>query len=152
MAEWFNENVDNIIPRGSIDIPPSAELNTGQVDPIIYEYHDLLFSKWVEEWNRWDPTDVLKAALNGTLEKLLGWEEDHTIMSLFKDSPEAFVDDLERWWGAYQGLGVAKRIQAPPVCAVSKRAFGWDHRESQLGAYYTSEYFDLKDKFLNGDR
>jgi NAD+ synthase (glutamine-hydrolysing) len=63
-------------------------------------------------------------------------------------TPEAFVSDLERWWNLYQGLGVAKRIQAPPVLAVKRRAFGFDHRESQMGARYTQRYGELKKALL----
>jgi NAD+ synthase (glutamine-hydrolysing) len=54
------------------------------------------------------------------------------------------VADLERWWNLYQGLGVAKRLQAPPVLAVSRRAFGFDQREAQLGPWLSDRYQDLR--------
>ena len=57
-----------------------------------------------------------------------------------------FVADLERWWNLHQGLAVAKRLQAPPVMAVSRRAFGFDLREAQLGPCYTDRYFMLRRK------
>ena len=38
---------------------------------------------------------------------------------------------------------IAKRIQAPPVLAVSRRAYGFDHREAQNGIYYTRRYYEL---------
>ena len=41
-----------------------------------------------------------------------------------------------------------KRIQAPPILAVSKRAFGFDLRESQNGVHYTREYQRLKTEIL----
>ena len=47
-----------MIPQASIDIPASAELSEaqnvdeGKGDPIIYPYHDRLFSYWMERWNR----------------------------------------------------------------------------------------------------
>ena len=71
---------------------------------------------------------------------------------MFGDNKKNFVEDLEKWWNCYQGLAVAKRIQAPPVLAVSRRAFGFDHREAQVGATYTKRYFELKEEFLGNDR
>ena len=44
---------------------------------------------------------------------------------------------------------VAKRIQAPPILAVSRRAYGFDHREAQNGPYYTLKYRQLKEKLLS---
>ena len=43
---------------------------------------------------------------------------------------------------------IAKRIQAPPILAVSRRAYGFDHREAQNGPYYTRKYRELKAKLL----
>ena len=48
-----------------------------------------------------------------------------------------FIADLERWWRQFCGMSIAKRIQAPPIVAVSRRAYGFDHREAQNGIYYT---------------
>jgi len=155
MSEWFNENVAPIIPKGSIDIMPSAELSNEQNvdfgqkgDPIRYPYHDLLFKSWIERWDRATPEDILEWQIQGVLEKELGWESDSKILYyMFGDDKEAFVIDLERWWNCYQGLAVAKRIQAPPVLAVSRRAFGFDHREAQVGVIYTEKYYELKNEF-----
>jgi NAD+ synthase (glutamine-hydrolysing) len=46
-------------------------------------------------------------------------------------------------------MGVAKRIQAPPILAVSPRAFGLDHREAQNGPYFTKRYTELKQEILS---
>jgi len=49
----------------------------------------------------------------------------------------------------YNGMSVAKRIQSPPVIAVSRRVCGGcDIRESQIGAYYTQRYLALKKEIL----
>jgi len=69
---------------------------------------------------------------------------------IFKTAQE-FITDLERWWRLYTGMAVAKRIQAPPVLAVSRRAYGFDHREAQNTLYYTSRYRTLKKQLLGGD-
>ena len=59
-----------------------------------------------------------------------------------------FIEDLERWWNLFCGMAIAKRIQAPPILAVSRRAYGFDHREAQNGPYYTRRYQELKAALL----
>lgn len=57
LAEEINSRRP-VIPQASIDIPASAELSSaqnvdeGKGDPIIYPYHDKLFSFWMERWQR----------------------------------------------------------------------------------------------------
>lgn len=156
MARWFNSNIANVIPDEIFGIKPSAELSAeqaveeGKGDPLIYEYHDKLFCSWVERWNRATPEDILDWLDKGVLESELGYNPSRgTIISqLFQGDMCAFVRDLERWWNLYQGMAVAKRIQAPPILAVSRRAFGFDHREAQIPPYYTSRYHALKKKLL----
>ena len=157
MAKYINESAGKeIIPQGTIDIVPSAELSAeqnideGKGDPIKYEYHDLLFKSWVERWDRATPENILDWYIQGMgkLEKELGWFNKASISLLFGYSPKKFVEDLERWWNCYDGLAVAKRIQSPPVLAVSKRAFGFDHRETQTKPHYTERYYKLKNKLL----
>lgn len=136
-----------VIPEGCFTVTPSAELSAAQAvdegkgDPLIYPYHDCLFRSWVESWNRTTPEEILEWYQGGVLEQRIGY--DGNVGKLFA-TPAAFVADLERWWNLYQGLGVAKRIQAPPVLAVKRRAFGFDHRESQMGARYTRRYEEMK--------
>lgn len=140
-----------IIPQGILDVTPSAELSPAQNvdekkgDPIIYPYHDLIFKLWVERWNRVSPEEILTWYAKGTLAAETGYAGD--INDLFPTAA-AFIADLERWWNLYQGVAVAKRIQAPPVLAVKRRAFGFDHREAQMGARYTSKYNRLKERLL----
>ncbi len=149
LARHLNAQVfgREVIPAGSLTVTPSAELSSdqnvdaGQGDPLCYPYHDCLFGSWVEEWNRTSPEEILAAYADGRLEERIGYRG--TIAELFP-TPAAFIADLERWWNLYTGMGVAKRIQAPPVLAVKRRAFGFDHRESQLGPRYTRAYAALK--------
>ncbi|MBL7077398.1 MAG: NAD(+) synthase [Kiritimatiellae bacterium] len=140
-----------VIPQGSIDVVPSAELSADQAvdeqkgDPLIYPYHDRLFASWVEWWNRATPEENLRWYADGVLEEKIGYEGH--VAELFPDA-DAFIADLERWWNLYQGMGIAKRIQAPPILGVKRRAFGFDHRESQIGPRYTRAYEELKAKLL----
>ena len=153
LGHHLNEKVygRDVIPQGSFDVTPSAELSAaqnvdeGKGDPLIYPYHDALFRSWVESWDRTTPEEILEAYAAGTLEQQLGY--GGKVADLFKDAAP-FVADLERWWNQYQGIAVAKRIQAPPILAIKKRAFGFDHRESQIGAHYTRRYGELKKKLL----
>jgi NAD+ synthase (glutamine-hydrolysing) len=153
LAEYLNSTVygREVIPSECITLTPSAELSEDQAvdkgkgDPLIYTYHDLLFKSWVEWWNRTTPEEILLWYSENQIEDKLGYEGK--IRDLFKDN-KSFIADLERWWNQYQGMGLVKRIQAPPVLAVKKRAFGFDHRESLMGPRYTREYLELKQKLL----
>ena len=153
LARYLNDVVYDreVIPMGTIDIVPSAELSAdqditkGQGDPLQYEYHDRLFRSFTEAWNRQTPEDILRAYRDGILEELLGLP--HPITHFFSDA-ETFVADLERWWRLYSGMAIAKRIQAPPILVVSRRAYGGDLHESQVPPYYTDAYYELKDELL----
>jgi len=154
LSEYINKKIfkKQIIPKGIMDLPPSAELSEdhnieeGKGDPLHYPYHDKLFFSWVQKWNRLTPEEILGAYSKGTLEKTLGCE-DVVLNKLFKNKKD-FIQDLEKWWDLYNGLAAAKRVQAPPVLAVSSRAFGFDHREPVGRAYYTERYQRLKEKLL----
>ncbi|MCE9614160.1 MAG: NAD(+) synthase [Lentisphaerae bacterium] len=149
LAAHLNERLFGrvVIPPGTLALTPSAELSPaqnvdeGKGDPLIYPYHDQLFRCWVERWDRATPEEVLTWYRDGSLEREIGY--GGRVGDLFP-TPAAFIADLERWWTLYQGMGVAKRIQAPPILAVKKRAFGFDHRESQMGPRYSEPYDALK--------
>ncbi len=154
LANYLNDVIwqRKVIPQGILDLVPSAELSAAQAvdegkgDPLCYPYHDYLFRAFVERWQRATPEEILLWYQNGSLERELGCQPG-IVASLFA-TPQDFIADLERWWKQYCGMGVAKRIQAPPVMAVSRRAFGFDHREAQNGVYFTQEYHRLKNSIL----
>ena len=155
LAKYINKNIfkKEIIPEGSINIVPSAELSNAQAvdegkgDPIKYDYHDYLFKTLMESWNRILPEDILQMYIDGILEEKIGCEKG-IIKKYFKNDLE-FIEDLEKWWRQYMGMAISKRIQAPPILAISRRAFGFGNRESQNRVYYTSKYLYLKNKWLN---
>ena len=115
-------------------------------DPLVYPYHDYLFQAFVEDWYKTSPEEVLTWYTEGTVEEHLGCEKG-LVAQLFPDA-QSFIADLERWWRLFSGLAVAKRIQAPPILAISKRAYGYDHRESQIAPFYSQKYKELKAKVL----
>ena len=159
LARYMNETIfqREVIPQGSIDVVPSAELSDAQDvtqglgDPLQYEYHDCLFRAFVEgtphtlPHQRLTPEDILCAYENGTLEHLL---ELPNPISHYFTSTEQFINDLERWWKAFNGLAVAKRIQSPPLFLISERAFGADLSESQLKPYFSRTYHIIKERVL----
>ncbi len=159
LARYMNEYIfkREVIPQGSIDVVPSAELSDAQDvtqglgDPLQYEYHDCLFRAFVEgtphtlPHQRLTPEDILCAYEKGTLEHLLGLP--HSVSHYFT-STEQFINDLEQWWKSFNGLAVAKRIQSPPLFLVSERAFGTDLSESQLKPYFSRTYHIIKERVL----
>ncbi|CRF33070.1 NAD+ synthetase [Brachyspira suanatina] len=154
LANYVNKEVfkKEIIPEGTINIVPSAELSTAQAvdegkgDPIKYDYHDYLFKYLMESWNRAILEDILELYIEGNLEDKIGCQKG-ILKKYFKSGAE-FVDDLERWWKQYMGMAISKRIQAPPILAVSRRSFGFGNRESQNRIYYTAKYLYLKNKIF----
>ncbi len=159
LGRYMNEHIfkREVIPQGSIDVVPSAELSDAQDvtqglgDPLQYEYHDCLFRAFVEgtphtlPHQRLTPEDILCTYENGTLEHLLGLPNP---ISHYFTSTEQFINDLERWWKSFNGLAVAKRIQSPPLFLVSERAFGTDLSESQLKPYFSRTYHIIKERVL----
>ncbi|ASJ20150.1 NAD(+) synthase [Brachyspira hampsonii] len=154
LANYVNKEVfkKEIIPEGTINIVPSAELSTAQAvdegkgDPIKYDYHDYLFKFLMESWNRAILEDILEFYISGNLEEKIGCRKG-ILKKYFKNGAD-FVDDLERWWKQYMGMAISKRIQAPPILAVSRRAFGFGNREAQNRIYYTAKYLYLKNKIF----
>lgn len=144
LNDYFGKEM---IPEGIFTVKPSAELSENQDitkglgDPLIYEYHDYLLKSFVEPWQRLTPEDILSFYAEGTLEEHLGCRVK--VKDFFPTASD-FIGDLERWWNLFAGFAVAKRIQSPPLIAVSRRPFGYDLRESQVSPYYTDRYRELK--------
>ena len=152
LARYLNDTVygREVIPQGIIDIVPSAELSTaqnvdeGKGDPLKYLYHDYLFRSFVESAKT--PEEILQWYADGKLEENIGC--DKGLVKKYFANAEEFINDLERWWNQFTGIAVAKRIQAPPIIAVTDRAFGSDFPESQGCTYYTHAYKILKAELL----
>ena len=154
LARYLNDTVygREVVPQGIIDLVPSAELSSaqnvdeGKGDPIKYPYHDYLFRSFVERWQKATPEDLLAWYKEGTVEKNLGCAPG--LVAKYFPTAKDFIADLERWWNLFSGMAIAKRIQAPPILAVSRRAYGFDHREAQDGPYYTRRYREMKKEML----
>ena len=152
LACYMNDEIylREVIPQGIIDIVPSAELSTaqnvdeGKGDPLKYDYHDYLLRAFVECGAL--PEDILAWYIEGSLETRIGCAAG--LIKKYFTSAEEFIADVERWWRQFTGIAVAKRIQAPPVMALSRNSFGADFEEAQNGVYYTRNYEELKKKLL----
>lgn len=150
LARLRNEQMGwNLVPLDSINTIPSAELSESQNvakglgDPLIYPYHDKLARAFVEF--RLDPERILELYASGNLEKELNIERG--VVKKHFPTAEKYINDLEKWWRHYK-INYFKRIQGPPIIVVSRRAFGYDLRESQNGVYFTRGYKALKQKLL----
>ena len=147
LANYLNEVIyeSEVIPQGIIDIVPSAELSTaqnvdeGKGDPLKYLYHDYLFRAFVEDLRT--PEDILTWYLEGSLEENIGCERG--LVQKYFPTKTDFIEDLERWWKLFTGMAVAKRIQSPPILAVSRRAYG-EYNESQNVPYFTQKYLSMR--------
>ena len=156
LARHLNDTVfgREVVPRNLIDggTVPSAELSEAQDvtrglgDPIRYGYHDALLRQLVEY--RRHPLDLLEWYRAGVLPERIGWGDEERLRAYFPDA-RAFVEDLE-WVAGQLRASCFKRIQAPPIIVLSKRAFGFDLRESQLPAYAPRVWERAKRALLSG--
>jgi NAD+ synthase (glutamine-hydrolysing) len=130
-------SIEQGIPR--FEIAPSAELKHAQIDPMKWGYHD-----WLIQTLMSFPTLAVERVMKLFIEKKLPNE----IVSLLKhyhlDQGEAFLIDLE-WVLRSWSKGVFKRIQLPPNILVSRGAFGFDYRESQMAFETTNTYKTLRE-------
>ena len=151
LARHLNEKIyrREVIPQGIIDIVPSAELSAaqnvdeGKGDPLKYPYHDFLFRAFVEKNST--PEEILTWYEEKILENKIGCEVG--LVEKYFPTTKDFVEDLEHWWKLFTGMAVAKRIQSPPVLAVTNRAYG-SFSESQNVSHLTQAYKNLREKIL----
>lgn len=177
LARYLNKVYGDSIPKGIIDLIPSAELSDaqnvdeGKGDPFDYPRTDAILRRFIE-WRK-DPEELLESYVNGTLADELGLGREVTpsksatepsapglapfggksldtgasdSVALFPDAA-AFVTEVERLWKLYK-INYFKRVQAPPIITVSKRAFGFDLREAQNGVHFTRRFQVLKARIL----
>lgn len=149
LARFINKKEGyEAIPKGIINLVPSAELSPeqnvdeGKGDPIFYPYHDELLRMFTEA--RWDPTEVMKRVIAGTLEKDINCAPG-TLKKYFKTRKD-FIENLEWAWRQYNIE--YKRHQLPPVFIASRRAFGFDRRSTIANGFTTKEYARLRTQYL----
>jgi NAD+ synthase (glutamine-hydrolysing) len=154
LAEYMNSSVykKEVIPKILIpddnfafDLPPTAELKDAQIDPMKWGYHDALVRVFTE-YRRKNPEDILRWYLEGVLAEKL--EIPPRLLTLYGlTDPKVFVFDLE-WVVSGIQRSVFKRVQSPPIIIMSRGAYGYDVRESQIPLSYTRGYHRLKKQLL----
>jgi NAD+ synthase (glutamine-hydrolysing) len=162
VAKFLNDKC-HVFPESLFTLPPSPELSPehnvdeGKGDALTYWYHDRIFQGWQQDWNRKTPEDHLRAYLDGSINKMLGFVDANgkllnSTHDVYKFLPtvEAFTDDLERWYKLFKGTAVTKRVEAPPVLAINRRAYGFDYRETIGACYFTRNYLKMKGKYEKG--
>ena len=150
LARHLNETVfgREVIPANLYDgtTVPSAELSGAQDvtrglgDPIRYGYHDAVLRQMIEY--RRHLVDFFEWMLEGTFFERIGWNGSLRSLDDFAGAEE-WIEDLE-WIDRQLRVNYFKRIQAPPIIVVSKRAFGFDLRESQGPEYRPRRYGSLR--------
>ena len=155
LARYLNDEVYSraVVPENLLngEVVPSAELSAAQDvtkglgDPIKYGYHDAVLRQMIEY--RRHPVDFLQWYGDGVLLERLGWEDAERFAGYFPDA-DSWIEDLE-WIERQLRINYFKRIQAPPVIVLSKRAFGFDLRETQWPAYVPRRYAALKAEILS---
>ena len=138
LGRFLNEDVfgaeviaQNLLTRETV---PSAELSEAQDvtkglgDPIKYDYHDVVLRQLIEY--RHHPSDLLRWFLDGQLLERLEWTDGGAAFERYFPDAATWVEDLE-WVQRQLRVSFFKRIQSPPLIVLSKRAFGYDLRETQ---------------------
>ena len=90
--------------------------------------------------------DFLQWFIAGALLERLEWGDEARFRDYFPDA-QSWVNDMECIERQLR-INYFKRIQAPPIIVLSKRAFGFDLRETQWPAYAPRRYDELKAEVL----
>jgi NAD+ synthase (glutamine-hydrolysing) len=126
VAEYVNErHGEEMIPEEVFEIEPSAELSPGQEDPFDYPVVAPLVDDFLE--HRYSPQDIIQRFEERDLDdgRYVTEGDDSVYERYDRDS---FRELVYATYRRFQNASF-KRVQAPPVVAVSGRAFGTDFRE-----------------------
>jgi NAD+ synthase (glutamine-hydrolysing) len=114
------------------DIPPSAELSADQVDPFDYDVVAPVVSDLLE--GRLSPAEIVAQFERRDLDEKRYRPDDEGRTVYDKLDAEAFAEVVYDTYGRMK-RNTFKRVQTPPVVAVSGRAFGTDFREPIINGW-----------------
>ncbi|WP_318568578.1 NAD(+) synthase [Salinigranum marinum] len=133
VAAYVNERAGReVIPEAVFEIPPSAELSADQVDPFDYDVVSPVVSDLLED--RQSPAEIVARFERGELDETRYRPDSDGRTVDDKLDAEAFADVV---YDTYRRMkrNTFKRVQTPPVVAVSARAFGTDFREPIINGW-----------------
>jgi NAD+ synthase (glutamine-hydrolysing) len=121
-----------MIPNDAFDIIPSAELADGQYDPFDYAVVAPLVGELVER--RKSPSELVTLFERRELDpaRFLPDASGRTVYD--KHTSESFRAVVYDAYGRLR-RSVYKRLQGPPIVAVTERAFGFDLRETIINGW-----------------
>jgi NAD+ synthase (glutamine-hydrolysing) len=133
LVRFINERYGGPIPEGILAIPPSAELseaqdvNQGLGDPFDYDVEAPLGVELIE--NERTPAELGELFRQRGLDAEI-WAPVRSAKPVYdKMTAEAFEKMAWEVFLAIEGSAF-KRIQAPPIIKLTRKAFGFDYRES----------------------
>jgi len=132
VAKYVNELYGrDVIPNEAFELKPSAELSFGQVDPFDYVAVSPIADSLIE---RYDPSE-LKRLFRGHMlneEKFGKYPGGESIYEKYDE--KSFGQLVDETYERFR-KSTFKRIQAPPIIAVSERALGYDLRETIINGW-----------------
>ncbi|MSR86522.1 NAD(+) synthase [Candidatus Woesearchaeota archaeon] len=133
VAAYVNEKYGReIIPKETFTIKPSAELSEGQYDPFDYDVVAPLVGEFVD--HRKSPQELITEFRSKTLNKE-AFTPDASGKTIYDKYTEVTFKKLVLDTYKLFQKSVYKRLQGPPIIAVSERAFGFDLRETILNQW-----------------
>ena len=138
VAAAINSRFGDPIPKAVISIPPSAELSAeqdidkGQGDPFDYDVEGPMGQELIE--NERTPSTLRRLFEERGLDPEL-WEPVRSDVTVYEKLTAAEFEALA--WEVFGAIEqtVFKRIQAPPVLKLSRKAFGFDLREAGFARF-----------------
>ena len=120
------------IPEEAFQIKPSAELAAGQFDPFDYHVVAPIVGELVER--RRSPADLIRLFERRGLDSTRFVPDPEGLTVYDKHTIATFTEVV---YDAFHRLrrSVYKRLQGPPIVAVTERAFGFDLRETIINGW-----------------
>jgi NAD+ synthase (glutamine-hydrolysing) len=121
-----------IVPDETFTLKPSAELAAGQFDPFDYYVMAPVVTELAER--RRGPSELVALFARRSLDPVRFVPDPDGRSVYDKHTTESFHDVV---YEAFQRMrrSVYKRLQGPPILAVSERAFGFDLRETIINGW-----------------
>lgn len=152
LARYMDEHIyhdsvlaDIINLKPSAELSPQQDITKGLGDPLVYAYHDRLLAAWEDRETPLTLEEILNLYMKKQLGKAIGC--DQAIIDEHFPTAKSFINDLEKWWRAYEGMANVKRLQSPPILIVHNPPQSLC-RHRLHSPYFSSEYLKQKADLL----